>query len=346
MLQPIIRPAHVRWVYALAGLAVFVSALIYYIILRTQLPWPGYWLNLSWALVPSLSDITLGAYPSFAFTLSFGLCAIALFFHQRRTISVAILGVWFIGLLHEVSLGTYDSLDILFGSLGACLALLIATFATLPKQHRNTAFSYARATGDNRFTAEGEFNRETTNRQDRGKLIAMMLVSLSCATATSEYSSTDVSNCIQRDENGTCVERKKDGTPVYLSYADLRSAVEIEPARELARVSRIYLYKNYIFINAQNQGIYVIDNTTPTAPENVAFIRIPGNTEISIRSDYLYADSYIDLVTLDVSDINNIEEVAREEAIFPYNARQNIPNDVSLIGEIDSNRGVVVGYRL
>jgi len=77
----------------------------------------------------------------------------------------------------------------------------------------------------------------------------------------------------------------------------------------------------------------------------LGFIEIPGNTEVAIREDNLYADSYIDLVTIDVSDIVNIREIARSEDSFPYNARQNIPGNINLVGAIDSSRGVVVGYQ-
>jgi len=105
------------------------------------------------------------------------------------------------------------------------------------------------------------------------------------------------------------------------------------------------LYKNYIFANEPNQGLHIIDNRIPTSPVEVGFIAIPGNQEVAIKEDALYADSYVDLVTLDISDINNIVEVSREEDIFPYNARQNIPRNVSLTSVVDKDRGVVVGYQ-
>ena len=38
-------------------------------------------------------------------------------------------------------------------------------------------------------------------------------------------------------------------SPVYMSYADLRSAVKISPARELNFPGKIYFKDNYIFIN-------------------------------------------------------------------------------------------------
>ena len=58
--------------------------------------------------------------------------------------------------------------------------------------------------------------------------------------------------------------------------------------------------------------------TDPADPENMGFIEIPGNVDIAIKNNTLYADSYVDLVAIDISDIENPEEVNRVEDVFPY----------------------------
>ena len=134
-------------------------------------------------------------------------------------------------------------------------------------------------------------------------------------------------------------------TPVYLSYSELRSAVQVESPRELRDIGRLYLYGNYIFLNRRNEGLHVLDNTDPRNPENILFIAIPGNTELSIRQNFLYADSYVDLVTLNLSDPMNIQEVNRQIDIFPWDEYQNVPDDIYFsYSDIDQNRGVVVAY--
>jgi len=134
--------------------------------------------------------------------------------------------------------------------------------------------------------------------------------------------------------------------PVYLSYGELRSAVAVAPARELDSIKRVYLYEDFIFLNRRNEGIHVIDNSDPANPDNVAFINIPGNTEIAIRDNYLYADSYVDLVTLNLNDPQNIFEENRQIDIFPWDEYQNVPDNIWFeYGSIDQNRGVVVGYQ-
>lgn len=133
-------------------------------------------------------------------------------------------------------------------------------------------------------------------------------------------------------------------TPVYMDYQTLRTSVEQVGRRNFGDVGRLYLYGDYLFLNERNIGIHVIDNSNPFDPQKISFIVIPGNTEISIREDNLYANSYVDLVTLDISDIEQISEVNRVDSIFPYDAYQNVPDDI-YFSDVDETRGVVVDYR-
>ncbi|RKD91446.1 LVIVD repeat-containing protein [Mangrovibacterium diazotrophicum] len=133
-------------------------------------------------------------------------------------------------------------------------------------------------------------------------------------------------------------------SPVYMSYEDLRSAVTTESARDIVHPGKIYFKDNYIFINELMDGVHVIDVSNPSSPSEVAFISIPGNVDIAIKENVLYADSYVDLVAIDVSDLNNMQEVGRVEDIFPY----TIPEyDTEYrLADIDEEKGVVVGYEL
>ena len=188
--------------------------------------------------------------------------------------------------------------------------------------------------------------KEATTKSSRLLLPAFLTVSgLMAAGSTLDFGNG--TGCA-RFEDGVCVEFKRAATPVYMSYADLRSAVAVQAARPPDRLGRIYLYGDYVFLNEINQGVHVIDNANPTAPVNVGFIQIPGNTELAIRDNYLYADSYVDLVTLDLNDPANVTEIARQQDIFPYDAFQNIPYNVGFRSSDinDPTRGVVVGYRL
>lgn len=108
-------------------------------------------------------------------------------------------------------------------------------------------------------------------------------------------------------------------TPVYLSTEELRKDISMESAREMESTGRIYFYNNLIFINEPLKGVHVIDNANPSHPQNIGFLPILGNTNLVIKNGQMYADSYVDLVTLDISNIHNIHVVSRIENTFSRN---------------------------
>ncbi|WP_372776152.1 LVIVD repeat-containing protein [Mangrovibacterium sp.] len=133
-------------------------------------------------------------------------------------------------------------------------------------------------------------------------------------------------------------------SPVYMSYDDLRSAVKTESPRELKNPGKIYFKDNYIFINEQTEGVHVLNVQDPANPEEIAFLSIPGNIDLAIKDDVLYADSYVDLVAIDLSDLSNMHEVGRVEDIFPYTLPE-YDTDYRL-DEIEEEKGVVLAWEI
>lgn len=116
-----------------------------------------------------------------------------------------------------------------------------------------------------------------------------------------------------------CTETRvfKRFTPVIFTTNQIRQNIGIETARTLQEPGKIYTKDGFLFINEIKQGIHVIDNRNPESPKTVAFIRIPGNGDIAVRNNILYADSYMDLVALDISEVTNIRPVKRINNVFP-----------------------------
>lgn len=106
-------------------------------------------------------------------------------------------------------------------------------------------------------------------------------------------------------------------TPVSFTGTQIRQGVGVEAARALVKPGKIYTKDGYLFINELKEGIHLIDNRNPSAPKTVAFLRVPGNGDIAIRDNILYADSYMDLVTFDISDLAAIRPVKRLANVFP-----------------------------
>lgn len=107
-------------------------------------------------------------------------------------------------------------------------------------------------------------------------------------------------------------------TPLTMNLAEFKEdAIAVTDPVPIELSGKIYAYGNYIFVNDVNRGFHVLDNTDATAPKNIAFIKLEGNYDISIKNNRLYADSYGDLVVMDISDINDIQMITRvDNAIY------------------------------
>jgi hypothetical protein len=130
--------------------------------------------------------------------------------------------------------------------------------------------------------------------------------------------------------------------PVYLSFNELRSSFKVADGQQIIHPGKIYFKDHYIFVNEYQKGIHVIDNTDPQSPQIIKFIEIPGSVDLAIRDNILYADSYVDLVAIDISNLDDIREVKRIQNVFPY----MIPDcENGIVEGVDQNQGVVVGYK-
>ncbi len=107
-------------------------------------------------------------------------------------------------------------------------------------------------------------------------------------------------------------------TPLKTNLVEFKAeAIAVTEPEPIQESGKIYAYKNYIFVNDVYRGFHILDNTNPEAPTNIGFIKLEGNNDISIKDDRLFADSYGDLVVMDISDINNIGLANRmENAIY------------------------------
>ena len=92
------------------------------------------------------------------------------------------------------------------------------------------------------------------------------------------------------------------------------------------------------------KGIHVYNNTNPASLQYVGFITIPGNVDMVIKGNIMYADSYIDLVGIDITNPASAKEVTRLKSVFPYSVPPSEPN--YRMGQIDDTQGVVVDWNI
>ncbi|MES2848040.1 MAG: hypothetical protein V4685_03205 [Bacteroidota bacterium] len=91
-------------------------------------------------------------------------------------------------------------------------------------------------------------------------------------------------------------------TPVYGSKATALASINGDANKAVTHAGKIYIKDNYIYLNELNKGIHIIDNSNAMHPVQIAFLSIPGNLDIAIKGNTLYADMYSDLLALDISN--------------------------------------------
>lgn len=138
----------------------------------------------------------------------------------------------------------------------------------------------------------------------------------------------------------THTTRYKVYTPIYQPITQIRKAVKAEQPRELRQTGKIYYHNGYLFLNEVNEGIHIIDDRDPSAPKNIAFINIPGNLDMAARGNILYADSYIDMLAIDISDPSHITVTKRTKNVFtPRSYNYGFHDD-------PNGRGIITGFNV
>jgi hypothetical protein len=111
--------------------------------------------------------------------------------------------------------------------------------------------------------------------------------------------------------------------PVYKDKNEVYANIKSNAPREIKSPGNIFLYGNYIFLNEIDKGVHIIDNTDPSKPVVKAFIDIPGNLDIAVKGNTLYADLYSDLVAVDISDPLHAKFLKYVPYVFPERSYSN-----------------------
>lgn len=133
-------------------------------------------------------------------------------------------------------------------------------------------------------------------------------------------------------------------SPVYTDYGTFRNSGGFEPAKLIERQGNIYFKDDFLFMVEPDKGVHFINNTSPSAPIQTGFLSIWGATGMSIKGNYLYANSFIDLVVYDISSFDNPVLVERLENVFPGAlpfSEKNYPYET-----IDKSKGVVTAWNV
>jgi len=103
--------------------------------------------------------------------------------------------------------------------------------------------------------------------------------------------------------------------PMYKAIKDLEEITNLDPKITI-QSGPIFLLDSLFFMTENKKGIHVYNIADSTQIRNLTFIQIPAITDFTIEDNYLYADSWRDLVTIDITDIYNVKLLSRQTDVF------------------------------
>ena len=156
-----------------------------------------------------------------------------------------------------------------------------------------------------------------------------------------------LASCTEQD-----IEQVVGLRPVYGTLADFNTIIKSEQPKELNNIGKIYVFNELLFINEVGKGVHVYDNTDQTAPKPLQFITIPGNIDIAIKEQFIYADLSAGLVTIDISDLNNINVTHLDNRYLSSASQQKPPSSLTddIVSNriyfecVDQNKGIIINW--
>lgn len=131
--------------------------------------------------------------------------------------------------------------------------------------------------------------------------------------------------------------------PVYIAK-ELAKEIKTETPMPIMNPGKIYKKYPFIFINERGKGIHIVDNRNNKSPQKISFINIPGNIDIAVKNNILYADNFEDLIALDITDPTEVKIISRVEKALPEYT-QTYPEGYSGYFEcVDPNKGYVIEW--
>jgi len=149
-----------------------------------------------------------------------------------------------------------------------------------------------------------------------------------------------IQGCVEYRDDTACEKFN------YMTFEEFREkGIEILPAREIKEAGKIYNYANTLLVAEKNKGIHLIDNHDKKNPNPKVFLKVVGNLDMAVKEGYLYLDSYMDLVVMDIRNLDNIKEVNRTNNVFTNDSYQNFDDNYYNYGcDFDMTKGVIGGY--
>lgn len=105
---------------------------------------------------------------------------------------------------------------------------------------------------------------------------------------------------------------------VVMDRDDFENAVALTGTRPVEKSGKIYVKGDLLFVSDVNKGFHIYNCSEPNTMVPVAFLNIPGATDLAVRNNVIYINQAVDLVTLVYNpDANTITVTKRNKNVFP-----------------------------
>lgn len=130
--------------------------------------------------------------------------------------------------------------------------------------------------------------------------------------------------------------------PVYQTDPQV-ATIGSEDPQPIVSGGKIYIKDQMLFQVEAGKGIHVLNIANPSQPVKLAFLRVAGAQELSVKANLLYTNNYNDLVVIDITDIADIRLVKRLKEVFHLTGG-SLPPERGYFECVDPDKGDVVGW--
>ena len=120
--------------------------------------------------------------------------------------------------------------------------------------------------------------------------------------------------------------------------------IDITGPQSIQQLGKLYYKSPYIYATDRGRGIHIIDNSDPEQPLKVAFLQIAGNSDLAIKGNILYANNVRDLIAIDISSLDSIRVINRQQDAFQIVGATFPENYTGYFECVDPELGEVVGW--
>ncbi len=134
-------------------------------------------------------------------------------------------------------------------------------------------------------------------------VLIIVLLLQSCINIFGEPATTDV--------------RVSQYTPVFMERDEFESSVALQNSNTIGEAGKIYVYNDYLFINEKNEGFHIFNNSNPSNPTAIKFIKSPGATDLAIKNNSIYINQATDLIAIELGvNLQSITVTKRIQNVF------------------------------